>query len=860
VKQNVTAPQRMRHHARGQSTVDDAPDCMENAMSEILPLNYRLRLAPDLSRFLFEGQAEIRLRLPQPASEVVLNATELAIWNCGVKRGDNLIPCAFRVEPAVEELHIRLPEAMTGEVLLSIDYTGRINDRMAGFYRSRYLNKGRRRYLAITQFEESDARRAFPCIDHPGRKATFDIEMVVGRSMAAVANTDINAQEMLKGGKKRVIFETTPRMSTYLVFFGVGEFETLQDPIDGRVRVLTLPPSQKHARFGLEFGRKALAFSESYYGIPYPLAKLDLIAVPDFAFGAMENWGAITFRENLLLHHPGITSKAGEERICEVIAHEIAHQWFGNLVTPSDWKYLWLNESFATYFGYGVVAHYFPDWGIWQQFLQSTTATAMNRDALLENVAIEIPGGEHLVINTSTAPIIYNKGGSILRQVEGYIGPAYFRKGLQHYLQTHAYQSAESRHLWEAFEAVSDRPVTALMRNWVEQPGLPLVTVAREPDALVLSQRRFTYLPNDFGQTWLIPLNLRVFTADGESRGSSFLMDSAEMRIPIDQAAVAFKLNDGQTGYYRVKYADSENTRRLGEMVRQKALSPEDRWGLQSDLYALTVAGDVRLDDYVAFTEHYRKEDDYLPLAGIAANLFHARLTAGPETAARIAASAGPWFGEVLDRIGYAPRADEAHTTAILRDQILFDAVQYGCREAEAFALERFEELRQGRTVHPDILRSILQTGAWNGDGRILNWFERRFQKCESEHERMILLAALGSFRKPAEIEKVLDDVLTTVPPRNKFIPVVALAANPLAASILWSWYVGRLPQIEQFHPMLYERVIAAIVPAAGLERPDEVRGFFAEYIQKNGKARDVIRLSLERMEINCRMRRRCGP
>jgi len=749
---------------------------------------------------------------------------------------------------------------MAGEILLDMDYAGRINDRMAGFYRSRYLHKGRRRFIAITQFEESDARRAFPCIDHPGRKATFDIEMIVGRCMAAVANTDIKAQEMLKGGKKRVIFETTPRMSTYLVFFGVGEFETLQDPIDGRVRVLTLPPSQKHARFGLEFGRKALAFSESYYDIPYPLSKLDLIAVPDFAFGAMENWGAITFRENLLLHYPEITSKSGEERICEVIAHEIAHQWFGNLVTPSDWKYLWLNESFATYFGYGVVAHYHPGWGIWQQFLQGTTAAAMNRDALIENVAIEIPGGEHLVINTSTAPIIYNKGASILRQVEGYIGSAHFQKGLQHYLQTHVYQSAESRHLWEAFEAVSDRPVTALMKNWVEQPGFPLITAAREHDTLVLSQRRFTYLPNDSGQKWLIPLNLRTFTAAGASHGISMLMDSAEMRIAIDRKEVAYKLNDGQTGYYRVKYADPDAAQRLGEMVRQKALPPEDRWGLQSDLYALTVAGDVGLDDYLAFLEHYREEDDYLPLAGIAANLSHAHLTAGPETAARIAALAGSWLGGVLDRIGCAPRPDEAHTTAILRDQVLFDAVQYGCREAEAFALERFEDLRKDRAVHPDILRSVLQVGAWNGDGRVLGWFERRFQKCESEHERMTLLAALGCFRRPAEIEKVLDDVLTVVPPRNKFIPVVALAANPSAASILWDWYVGRLAQIEQFHPMLYERVIAAIAPAAGLTRPDEVREFFADYLQKAGKPREVIRLSLERLEINWRMRQRCGP
>jgi tricorn protease interacting factor F2/3 len=276
-------------------------------------------------------------------------------------------------------------------------------------------------------------------------------------------------------------------------------------------------------------------------------------------------------------------------------------------------------------------------------------------------------------------------------------------------------------------------------------------------------------------------------------------------------------------------------------------------------MYALALAGEFGLDAYFAFLKSYRSEDSYLPLAGMAANLFHAYLTAGGETSARMAAWGASWLGHVLDRIGCAPQAEEDQTTAILRDQILFDAVQYGCREAEAFALERFEELRKGGTVHPDILRSVLQTGAWQGDIRDFNWFDRRFQKCESEHERMTVLAALGCFRGRREIERVLDYVLSVVPPRNKFIPVVALAANPSAAAMLWDWYVQHLPQIEQFHPMLYERVIAAIVPAAGMERPDDVRGFFTEYMQKTGKARDVIRLSLERMEINCRLRRRCS-
>jgi tricorn protease interacting factor F2/3 len=826
-------------------------------MAEITAVHYRVRLVPDLERFTFEGHVEACLHAAKAAAEITLNAVDLAVWKCSFMGGGEPAACAFRVDPRSEELQIALPQACSGEIVLRIDFVGRINDLMAGFYRSKYTHGAQTKYIAVTQFEESDARRAFPCLDHPGQKATFEIELEVDRRLTAVANTEIKAQEFLDNGRKRVIFERTPRMSTYLVFFGVGEFEVLQDHIDPRVRALTLPGHQKHAGYGLEFGRNALQFSETYYGIPYPLSKMDLIAIPDFAFGAMENWGAITFRENLLLHYPGITSKAGEERICEVIAHEIAHQWFGNLVTPSDWRYLWLNESFATYFGYGVVAHYHPEWEIWPQFMSGTSASAMSRDGLFENFAIEIPGGEHLVINTSTAPIIYSKGASILRQIEGYIGADNFQKGLQRYLKAHEYGSADSRHLWEAFEAVSDRPVNAMMQSWIGQPGFPIIQVRRDGRALVLTQRRFTYLENASDQSWLIPVNLSTFSASGETRRLSVLMDRPEKKVEIGESAVAYKLNDRQTGFYRVQYADAQNLQALGEMVREKSLPAEDRWGVQNDLYALMMSGSIGLDDYLEFLKYYQSEDAYLPLSSIAGHLSHAHLIVAPERRRGIAALAGPWFESVLERIGYSPRQDEGQTATILREQLLSDAVQYGGVATEAFAARQFEGLRRGQTVPADILRSVMQAAAWYGGAETFVWLDRRFQASTSEHERLNILAAMGCFRNPPEIARTLDYVLTTVPPRNKFIPVVALAANPHALDLLWDWYANRVTQLEQFHPMLYERVIAAIVPSAGIGRAVEVREFFERYSRTTDKARDVIRLSLERLEIHERMRRR---
>ena len=342
--------------------------------------------------------------------------------------------------------------------------------------------------------------------------------MVVDQHLDAVSNMPIIEERTLEAGKKHVKFDRTPKMPTYLLFFGVGEFERLEDHGKVLVRVLTMPGMSRQGRFGLQFGRQALTFCEDYYGTPYPLPKLDLIAISDFAAGAMENWGAITFRENLLLHDPEVTSRSGEERICGVIAHEMAHQWFGNLVTPADWKYLWLNESFATYLGYAVVHHYFPAWEMWSQFLYGQTEVALDRDALQQTTPIEIPGGAHVVINVSTAPIIYNKGGSILRQIEGYIGESSFKKGLRGYLAKHQYGSAASQDLWQAMEAVSESPVKEMMRSWVEQKGYPLIEVHRDQDTLHLRQRRFTLLPNDARQTWMIPVAIRVIREGGDIR------------------------------------------------------------------------------------------------------------------------------------------------------------------------------------------------------------------------------------------------------------------------------------------------------------------------------------------------------
>jgi aminopeptidase N len=824
-------------------------------MNNINPTHYKIHIAPDLQTFTFAGSTEIELDALQPVNEITLNAKELAFWDCKVRINTQLVACPFSVDPGKEELSISLPEKMAGHIALIITYLGKINNKMAGFYRSKYRAGGSDKYCAVTQFEESDARRAFPCFDHPAKKATFDVELVIDEGLVAISNGPITAEEHLGDKRKVVTFQRTPKMSTYLLFLGVGEFEFIEDPGKVLMRAGTMPGMIKHAAFGLEFGRKALEFCEDYYGLKYPLPKLDLVAIPDFAAGAMENWGAITFRENLLLHFSSITSRAGEQRICEVIAHEIAHQWFGNLVTPSDWKYLWLNESFATYFGYGVVMHFHPEWEIWDQFLHGQTDTALNRDSLKETFPIELPGGEHVAITASTAPILYNKGGSILRQVVAYVGESNFKKGLRHYLKKYQYGCAASPDLWEALEEVADKPVTDMMKSWIEQPGLPLVEAERDGDTILLTQARFTFLPSESDQAWVIPVTVQVFYENGDSRKKTALLTGRSTSIDLGRDAVAYKVNHGQSGFYRVKYRDSKNLQELGKHIKSKALLPEDRWGLQNDLYALVRGCQARLEDYLTFLSYYEDEDAFLPLLSIADNLFHASLVFEGKQRNEVVSAARSLFEKALARTGYEPRGDEKPTVSILRDHILMPAVSYGCANATEFALTKFSSLLKGEGVHGDIMKSIMKVGAWNGDMEIFSWFDKRFKSSESEHERMNILSALGCFRDEKVIRRVQAYVLTDVPQRNLFIPIDALCTNPDAIPMMWEWYVSNLAALEQIHPIQYERVIEAIVPVCGLGREEETRAFLEDYMKRKTAAKDVIKLALEKLGINSRIR-----
>jgi len=820
----------------------------------VRPLHYQLEITPDLEQFRFSGRVTLELESDQPVSHVDLNLLELAVWQCRLKRSDTWKQCAFSLAPERETLTVILPEPCQDRFQLEIEYDGRINDKMAGLYRSGYAKGDRTHYIAVTQFQESSARQAFPCMDHPRHKATFDLTMNVPAGLQVIANMPPAEEKMVTESVRQIHFQRTPRMSSYLLFFGVGEFDFFQDAVDPRVRVVTLPGLGHTIALGQAFGREALHYCEQYYGIDYPLAKMDLIAVPDFAFGAMENWGAITFRENLLLHFPETTSAEGVARICEVIAHEIAHQWFGNLVTPSDWKYLWLNESFATYFGFGVVAHAHADWGTWDQFLHTQTSTAMARDGLKATFPIEIPGGEHVVINSSTAPIIYNKGASMLRMIQGHIGPERYQQGVRTYLQRHAYACAESRHLWEAFEDAAAMPITAMVQNWIGQPGYPLIAARRSGTSLQLRQHRFTYLPLESEQTWMVPVTLAYWTRSGQYREQAVIFEDETMTVDLPDDLTAYKLNAGQTGFYRVDYEDA-NLTGLGAKVLDGSLQYTDRWGLQNDLFALVRAGRRPLDAYLDFLRYFEKEDQYLPLVSMGSHLQYVDSIVQGDAREKTARAGAELSRRVLALIGMEPREGEPHTRKTLRNQMLWQAAGWDVAEVQKFGVARFEALLTGKTVPPDIARSVMQMGARETGATALAWFKQRFVESPSEHERMNILAGMTAFDEWGLLEEALAFVMETVPPRNQFIPIAAAAGNPVAAPRIWNWYHQHLDRLEAFHPLLYERVIIGIVPVGGLDHEAEVRAFFETYVQQRPNLKDAVELALENLEINSRLR-----
>ena len=758
-----------------------------------------------------------------------------------------------------QEVIVQLPSTVFGKFSLCIEYTGLINRNYTGLYLSQYTHHGEKKYIASTQFEASDARRAFPCFDQPARKATFDIELVIPDSLTGISNAALISEQPLENGKKRVKFARTPRMSTYLVFFGIGEFEFIKDAFEHpRVRVAVTSGKTGHGQFALDMARKTLRFGEEYTGIPFPISKCDYIAIPD-SIGAMENFGAIRHCENDLLIDPDTTSKARAVLTAKIIAHEGIHQWFGDLVSPMSWKDLWLNEGFATYFTYVIPHHFHPEWGVWEQFFLERLLSGMERDSLSGTIPIDLPEMGDPEADPSptpsTAPIVYNKGAAVVRMLATYIGEDYFKQSLHDFLTRYQFDAASSEHFWESVSKSTNLPLEKFARAWVNQPGYPLVTVQREKHTLQLTQSRFTYRHQPAtDSTWVIPVDVLCFLADGGTRIVHILLDQVHQSVKLPENVTAYKVNAELTGFYRVHYPE-DDLERLGELLSSKRLPAVDSLNVLNDVFAMVKAGVYSVDDYLRYISSYAiNETRYLPLMDLARNLSHLYRTVKVKHD-DISRVGKPIYERVLDSIGYIPSEDESLTVTELRSTLLMAASLLGSQTVLEFAVRQFQLLLDGGIVHRDIFSEVLKIGAVVHP-KAADWLSVR--ACDLgllEGGRIKALQALGNLSQYEALQKALDINNEQVASSLRHHMLAEASCNPFAFDWMWDWYTGHLAQIETEIPLPnVQSIMVCLIPLCGIGHRQEVEACLHEFSTRHPATSDSLEMALELLAVNERL------
>lgn len=831
----------------------------------VVPERYDLTLEPDLERGVFTGEETVVVTVREPVREVVLNAAELEIT--GVRARDaagQTLEGTARLDPATERAHLEFPETLApGSWRLYLTFRGVLNDRLRGFYRSTYRDdEGRPHPVAVTQFEAVDARRAFPCWDEPARKAVFGVTLVVPEGFAAVSNTRVVEERPAGPGRRAVRFADTIPMSTYLVAFVVGELEATDPVLVGRtpLRVWCVPGKRDLAGFAREAGAFCLRFFEDYYGLPYPGDKLDLLAIPDFAAGAMENLGAITFRETALLVDPAQASHAELERVADVVAHEVAHMWFGDLVTMAWWNGIWLNEAFATFMEMLAVDAWKPEWRRWTTFAVSRAA-AFQVDGLLASRPIEFPVEAPRDCEAMFDVLTYEKGASVLRMLEQYLGPERFRAGVRLYLQRYPYGNAETTDLWRALGDATGEPIPEVMDGWIFRPGYPLLTVSSDGDGLRLAQRRFTYLEREPAaeEVWRIPVTIRANPGGEEVVERRILLDERTERVPLGGPVGWAVVNAGGHGFYRVQYAPGLLQRLLEARDR---LDPVERFALVSDAFALAQAGLEDVATFLDLTARFRDETDrnvWLALLGAFGYLHRVvEDSSRPALAALVRDRVGP----AARRLGWEPRPDEDELTRQLRGDLLRALGTLGDDpEVQTEARRRHAAAVAGEAaLDPNVLAAAIAVVAHAGGDAEYQDFVARYRQARTPQEEQRYLYALAAFRPPplvrATLERTLGDEVRT---QDAPYLVRALLWSVDARGQAWEFVRTRWAEMaRRYPPSGYRRMWEGITGLVSPVWEAEVRAFFAAHrIELGGK---TLEQYLEQLRVAVRFQERDGP
>ena len=833
-----------------------------------VPSRYDIRLEPDLTTLTFRGQQTVALEVTETISEVVLNAIELVIDSASLEndRGETIRATAA-LDEVTERCRLALASpAARGRWRLRLAFRGTLNDKLRGFYRSVYKDpSGVSRTMAATQFEATDARRAFPCWDEPSFKAVFAVTLAIDPALTAVSNTAI-VSETLENGRKVVRFADSIVMSTYLVAFVVGELEATEPATVGgtRLQIWCVPGKKRLARFGQEIGAASLAFFEDYYGLPYPGDKLDLIAIPDFAAGAMENLGAITFRETALLVDETAASHAELERVADVVAHENAHMWFGDLVTMTWWNGIWLNEAFATFMEMLAVDAWKPEWQRWTTFGVSRAA-ALSLDGLHSTRPIEFPVTSPRDADAMFDVLTYEKGASVLRMLEQYLGAVTFREGVRDYLRTHRFANADTGDLWAALGRSAQQPIPAVMDGWIFRPGYPVVTVSRDQGGhLVLAQQRFNYLREPLPpataepeQPWQVPVQLRVY-AGGQPVEERVLLSEREARLRAGAGAEAIVVNAGGHGFYRVRYAPDLLDALL---KRLETLAPIERFNLVNDAWALAVAGLMPLTAYLDLTARFRGERDRNVWSVLTASLYALNRVVEPGDRRRLEALVRDRAMPTFTALGWTPRAGEDELTRQLRGDLVRAIGVLGNDpgvQARATELYRTHVADPG-AVDPNVLPALIAVLAYAGDAARYDEFLRRFRAATTPQEEQRYLYALAGFHDPALARQTLERLINGEV-RTQDAPFVArgMLMSVDTREIAWEFVKAHWDTMDRLYPKHGMRRLAEGV--TGLATPEleaDVRRFFdARKPQFGGK---VLAQYLEQLHVAVTLRRREG-
>lgn len=838
------------------------------------PVTYRLVVIPDLETATFDATVDIDVRVHDQVDEIVLNAAELDVTSATVQppAGDP-VPAEVHLDEKTERARLRLPAPLAkGDATVSLAFTGSINDRLRGFYRSTFTDPaGGSRTIATTQFEATDARRAFPCWDEPDRKATFEITLVVDDGLLAVSNAPIAEETVVTGDdgtrKRRVRFSPTMKMSTYLVAYVVGPLE-VTEPVDAGgtpVRVVHAPGQEHLTGFALDVAQHALDFFTEYFGIAYPGEKLDLVAIPDFAQGAMENLGCVTFRETALLVDPAAASRVELERIADVVHHEIAHMWFGDLVTMEWWEGIWLNEAFATFMELLATDHFRPAWQRWTSFgIERDVALAV--DGLHTTRPIEYPVGSPEEADGMFDVLTYEKGASVLRMLEQYLGADAFRDGVRHYLESHAYGNTDTGDLWNALEEVTGEPVRAVAESWILQGGHPLVRV----EGATVSQEPFAYLPEPrhdssaIGQRWLVPLLVRQVAAHGP-QGSPERLLLADEPLALERAGATAGAggpgttadgvalaNAGGWGAYRVAYPSAHVEGLAGRLGELTAL---ERFDLFSDCWALVLSGRLDLGDLLGLATHLGDEEEPGVYRTVTAALDLSERAAGDLRPQVHTATRTLLAGRLAD-LGWDRRPDEGERIPSLRSMLIgtlgIIGKDAGVREEAA---RRFDAAQKGEeAIDPDLEETVLAVVADMGRHGDYEAMLERYRHPSTPQEESRYLSALTAFPDVERCLRTFELAITEARVADGFLLVRGLLANRVGGPAAWEqvkaeWetLLARLPDVNQALMVGTVRLLCTDRALA-----EDVDRFLSDHPVK--VAQRTVLQTLEQLAVNVRL------